>query len=204
MRPTVDCSRYQAELVELLASGDGPQRDARLRELRLHAEACPECAPSRDLLEWAGLAPSEREPDADPGEAYWDEFQARLQRRIVGQARRRRTRSLGLAAAAAIVGLAVVGTWVLRPDPMPSRVILGSKSEIEVTAADEPVLVELEDSLDAFDGWDGFDLEAADGDLGLRAEGALFPAIDDLDGESRQQLLDWLREQESALDGGAV
>jgi hypothetical protein len=188
----VDCSRFQAELVELLASGDGLEHGARVRELRLHAEGCTTCSTSRDLLDWAALDASEREPDPDPGEAYWDEFQERLQRRIVRQTRRRRTRSLGLLAAAAVVGLAVVGIWVLRPDPEPSWV------------KDERVLVELEHALDAFDGWDGFDLEAADGDLALQAEGALFPAIDDLDDESRQRLLDWVREQESALDGGAV
>ncbi len=100
----MDCSRFQSELVELLASDDVGRRDGRVRELRLHAAACAACVGSKDLLGWATLEPEERDGDAEPGEAYWARFNERLHRRIAAETRGRRTRAVLLTLTGATLG----------------------------------------------------------------------------------------------------
>ena len=148
--------------------------------------------------------PAERDGGAEPGEAYWAQFNERLHRRIADETRGRRTRAVAiLAAAAALLAAVLLGTWILRPDPVAVATGTGPARAGE----EDPLLVagvnDVEGILGAFDGWDGFDLDTAGDDpLWVESENALFPDTADLDADTRRQLLEWLGEQESRLDGG--
>lgn len=203
----MDCSRFHADLVELLASNDAPPE--RLAALRAHAQSCPECAASRELVEWSALPEDRRGTELagpEPEPSYWDDFNPRVHRRIEQHRRKRRRRAVALVAAAALTGVALAAVW--RFVPRPETEVAGHLPDAETHGPipDDVVVADLdglEGVLEAYDGWEGFDLDA-DPEIATGDEGALFPAIDDLDAEERSRLLEWLDEQESAPEGGSV
>ena len=199
----MDCSRFQSDLVELVASTvSGPERDETIERLGAHAAGCEECRGSRELLVWSSQAADARDVGVEPDPAYWDSFNERVHRRIERHRTHRRSRLGWALAAAVLAGTAFLSIWALRPDrsveiPSPdSESIAGND-----VAADAP----LEGLLGALDDWYGFDLEAPS-EPGPEPDpgGALFPSTAGLDADARRGLLEWLREEEARLAGGAV
>jgi hypothetical protein len=207
----MDCASFERELTELLAGGqDDAERGRRLRLLRAHVEDCGDCAASRELLELWELPAAERDLAGDPGPDYWDGFEARVRARIAHDATvRRRVRGWWLAAAALLLvaaGVWSVGRLPTGPDRMAEASVersapltadgtapLPERLERELVAAPPGEAMaqvedlarwgdawEVEPRVDAVDAWD---------------EGGLFPDVSDLDGEARQALLNWLKEQ---------
>ena len=188
----MDCATFERELVELMDGSAALGTEDRLRALEAHAAECDACAGCRDLVALL----ERRDPQSDPGQAYWDSFDRRVSERI----RRESTwsRPLGrrwIVAAAAIVLLSLVGTWTVRrgageSDP---TTIGGPASDLPeelermVEAAPADVLVRLEDLA----GW-GSSWDAAGG-----ADAGLFPDVSGLDDEASQAFLRWLQEQGS-------
>jgi hypothetical protein len=201
----MDCARFEAEMVALLAEGgSGRERDARIRRLRAHAESCDGCRGSVDLLDWSALP--ERDGFEVPDDAYWASFDERLRQRLEGRGGRRSWRPWAILATAALVGLALLVTWSLRPgrstevartEPAPTHE--GIDDSTRVAAADD----ELEGLLGTLEAWYGFDPDGAGGPGPDRADG-LFPSTADLDADARRDLIDWLREEEARLGEGAV
>ena len=201
----MDCAGFERELVELMdgdPAWDAQERDRRLRAMRAHAVDCDACAACEELLALLELPGGRRDPESDPGQAYWDSFDRRVRERIRREATR--TRPLGrwwIAAAAAAVLVLLVGSWTFRRDvvgPQTTTAIAGPESAATplgelpeelakmVEAAPADVLVQLDDLA----GW------GSGGDAAT-AGGGVFPDVSGLDGDASQAFLQWLREQTS-------
>ena len=190
----MDCATFERELVELMDGSAALGTEDRLRALEAHAAECDACAGCRDLVALL----ERRDPESDPGQAYWDSFDRRVSERI-----RRETPGTGsrgrwwiAGAAAAAVLLVLVGSWTLRRGPVssPTAVVLPATElpeELErmVEAAPGDALVQLEQLAGWGSSWDETEPGGADG--------GLFPDVSGLDDEASQAFLQWLQEQGS-------
>lgn len=204
----MDCTRFESELAAVLTGTEETEcREGRLAALREHATGCEACRGSLALLDWLAIPPEERDGSDDPGEAYWESFNRRLEVRIAEEkaaiSRRRRTR---WALAATLAGLALVSVWLLRP------------GDIRVASEDEPLPGPLAERLAEAD------LDSMREDLAMLVgpdegvdEAPLFPIDDDpeeagwvfpstrgLDADGRQRLIDWLAAEKARLEGGSA
>lgn len=205
----MDCPRFEAELVELLAHGvSAPDRDARIARLRAHAKSCDGCRGSIDLVEWSTLPADARDGFEPPGDAYWSSFGERLRGRIGRRDGLRRRRVWTVVAAAAVLVVALVVVRSLRPEGPTEVASIDPRAVIE--AVDDPTRVagvddDLEGLLGTLDRWYGFDPELSGvGRPEPEGEAWLLPSTADLDREARRDLIDWLRREEARLDGGPV
>ncbi len=207
----MNCSEFENELATLLSGElDGSVREPRLARLREHAAACSECSGWSDLVEWASLPVSERDPFDDPDREYWDTFDARLRERIAGDhsagtADRRRA-WIGLAAAA-LVGIVLIVPWVLR-DREPSGVVpeapITAQAELDAIfdAADpDAVREEVERIVGGIA--DRFSAPIEANSILGDGEG-LIPPAGGMDGQNRRQLLEWLEAETKRLEGGSA
>ncbi len=193
----MDCAGFERELAELLDGGavsNAQERERSIRALEAHADDCDACAGCRDLLALL----DRRDPESDPGQAYWDSFDRRVSERIRRETPR--TGSSGrwwIAGAAAAVLLVVVGSWTIRRGPAVSSTTavvlpateLPEELERMVEAAPGDALVQLEQLAGWGSSWD--EAEAGGADAGL------FPDVSGLDDEASQAFLRWLQEQGS-------
>jgi hypothetical protein len=205
----MDCPRFEAELVKLLADGaSAPDRDARIDRLRAHAKACDECRGSIALVEWSTLPAGARDGFDPPGDDYWASFDARLRERIERRSGRRRRGVWTIVAAAALAGVALL--VVRSPSAVAPTGIASTDPATVVDAVDDPTRIagaddDLEALLGTLDRWYGFDPELAG--TGLRGpdrEEGLLPSTADLDPKARRDLIEWLRREEARLDGDPV
>jgi hypothetical protein len=209
----MDCAGFERELVEVMdggAASSAEDRDLRLRALRVHAAMCEACAGCEELLQLL-----ERSAAAgDPGQAYWDSFEGRVRERIRRESRSSRLAGRRwIAAVAAAILLAVVGTWTIRrmaPEsnpttiagsetgPTESVVALPEELERMVQTAPADALVQLQDLAGWGAGWeDPVSDEGAEATGTWSAAGGVFPDVSDLDGDASRALLLWLRQQTS-------
>lgn len=199
----MDCAAFVNQLERVMSGAlDERARQRVLPELTRHAERCHDCGGVDELLAWLALPQAERDIVEEPGKAYWDGFNDRLSRRIaeaeVGPdpTGGRWGRWVGFAAAALIVAL---GVWIaLRPDvdPGATRAAAGETgNELEEPSLILPTsLVEMiQNDPSALRDY-GFGAEGGWGGSGDDA-GWVFPDVEDLDPEARQELLEWLRER---------
>ena len=191
----MNCAEFQNGLTELLAGElAADQRRTLAARLREHADGCPECGPADDLLEWSSLEPKNRFDDQDPGPEYWADFERRLASRIRDE-RPARSRTIWLAAAAAVLVVISV-VWILVPDgPEPSAVAVADKTpDPQEFRLPEP----LEDRLRERAVETPVPLE------GLAAPAGYEAVVEDalrLDGREREELLKWLRDQSADSKG---
>ncbi len=189
------CAAFERGLAELLASPSGAASRPDLeRALREHAAACPGCAPAAALVGWGSRPAAERELEGPPPEGYWDDFDARLARRIDESAAARGRGGARRTAAAAVSILAVglaASVLVRRGDALrpPAPPVLPVAAVEAGEDAWSEVLPEAEPESSGFG--------ASDGE-------SFYPAVDDLDEAGRQGLLDWLRAEQARLKGGAA
>lgn len=207
------CAEFESALAELLSSPGAGDSDLRWTELRAHAVSCRECAGSIDLLALAAVPAAERDPIQDPGPGYWRSFDAALARRIDGERRSRLLLRI-VAAAAAVVGVVLIGRALFRHEP-PAPVASGagaarppipapvtprlSPSRSETAPAlgslDEPLDPD-DDALGTLGGAGALDAFTTD------APGGILPDVDALSPDQTRRLLDWLREEEARLKKG--
>ena len=198
------CAGFEHGLVEFLEGPpDRDETEALLKELRAHADACPDCAGSTDLLRVLELPRGERDPVPDPGQAYWDDFDRRLRDRLQGSSatafsQRRRWLSI----AAAVVFLVVGGwvSWRLVPgEAPPAAAVKDALPQLLERSLAEAGPEEAMGHLDDLAGWTAWEADSANGraEPGAWGEGGLFPDVSDLDADARQELLLWLRGQTS-------
>jgi hypothetical protein len=194
----IDCSRFAALLADLLAEPPAAASDPRAVMLREHAERCPDCAASADLVALAATPARDRDPIDDPGDAYWDAFGRRLNARLSA----RRVRFVGLAAAA---GAAVAIVWLGLPRhvevpiarPTPAPVPFPSATVTSPETVDDAGVTE-EDASAAFGATEPLDAYADDDAAGL------FPATDELSPAEAERFLRWLEEEEARVKRGAT
>jgi hypothetical protein len=79
----MDCKDQEKALFTLLSEEiDATERAELLKAAREHALRCAVCAGDRELLDWAGGQPAALAADEDPGQEYWDSFEARVSQRL--------------------------------------------------------------------------------------------------------------------------
>jgi len=199
----MDCASYESVLERVISGEiDDNERDGALSDLLQHANACPACEGSRDLLEWLALPEVERDIADDPGEAYWGSFNDRLRGRIASEPPARvvaRSNWPRWAGAVAVVVAAMLALWVaLAPvdEGPPSRQAdAGPDDHTVETALEFPSsLVEIIENDPAALGDYGF---GGDGEWSgsYDDENWVFPETEDLDPAARAELLEWLRER---------
>jgi hypothetical protein len=199
----MDCANFIDDLERVMSGAlDERGRQRALDDLTRHAASCHDCAGAGELLAWLALPVAERDIAEDPGRAYWDGFNDRLRRRIVAAgpvAERGRGRwGRWIGAAAAILAVSLLAWIALRPGddagatrasanetgnerPEPSLVLPTSLVEM---IADDPTAWR-DYGLGAEGSWAGSGDDA----------GWVFPDVEDLDPEARDELLEWLRER---------
>jgi hypothetical protein len=212
----MDCASFEHRLAELMGGGhEDTERQRRVDELRAHAQECVACAGSGDLLELLALPAGERDIVASPDEAYWAAFNDRVRARIAERRRLRSPAVLWSATAAAAMILVAVGTWLVLgpgeriravdraqgPTPASSEAAEASLPEFLVSSLTDATPSEVQAELESLEAWgetwrvpEGG--EAPGGGSARWGEG-LFPEVEDLDADSRRELLDWLRSQTS-------
>lgn len=176
----VPCARWDEELAALLA---GEAAEATGDRLRGHAAACPRCAATAALIDWAQAAPGERDGFAVPDAAYWSGFDARLRARLA--------REKGASARRGVFGFAVAAAVLAG-----LALLLGALADR--VPGPEPEDRAVVDDLDP-DPWAEFAEGAADAPS-VPAE--VFPEFDRLDDPARRRLLEWLSAEEKRLHGG--
>jgi hypothetical protein len=198
----MNCAEFEQGLarwvVEEIAGDEGKRL---VEELRAHASSCDGCSGNADLIAVLDSPAGQRDIVEDPGEAYWSGFEPRLVGRIEELPAPRRVTARAYWIAAAVIAVALVtGSLLLGPrDPAPS--IAGREGAYSDATPTDPAelpdslvmsvtqasVEEVEDQLTVLEGW-------GDGD-------AFFPDVEQLDSETRTELLDWLRDQNSGLEG---
>lgn len=208
----MNCADFENALTRVL--GDdiaAEEREARVAELRAHAEACPDCAGAMDLLELLALPPAERDVVPAPLDSYWERFEAGLRDRLAGEPPARRGWTAWGGAAAALL-LAAAALWLVFPfgDPaIPGTGVAGlgpGTDEIPeplgmlLRAAEQDEALAGLDFLGGLGGVPEAVLDTAEsgggggGAAGL--DGRLYPDPAAMDAEDRRALLDWLRAAE--------
>jgi hypothetical protein len=208
----MNCAEFEQGLARLMGEeAEGGVRARLLIELRGHAGACTDCRGSGDLLEILALPAGERELADDPGEPYWSSFEWRLKPRL--KAAPARSGGAWWLVAAAVVVLSLVGAWILlQPGEAPTTPIVADAGTGPtateavpeefppslVRSLDQASAAEVEEQLAALEdlgaGWGGGLAEPGWGE-------ALFPETERLDTETKERLLEWLREQNRGLEG---
>jgi hypothetical protein len=143
------------------------------------------------------VGPDERFPFPEPDSHRWTKIDAGLARRLAGERRVRRADGRGALAtslaAVVVCGLMLAGgSWDERGPVSPGRNVLPTAA-----ASDDDRTWSV--GLDAANGLDWSDPTRAD------AGGpAPVPDLDALDGREREELLDWIRDEMSRIDGDSA
>jgi len=185
----MNCAGFEQGLARLMVGeATGGEREQLLSRLREHSAACVGCRGSGDLVDLLASPAGERDIVVDPGEAYWSSFEARLNPRLEDASARSRGRWWVVAASVLLLGL--LAGWMLRGpgEPVTPSVVAEFPPSL-VRSLDQASSAEVEDQLSALE-----ELEAVWG-------GGLFPEVERLDAETRERLLDWLRDQNRRLEG---
>jgi len=211
----MNCAGYEQGLARLMGDeATGADRPRLLEQLRRHAAICDSCRGSADLVDLLALPAGERDIVDDPGDEYWSSFEARLRPRLEAVPERSHGRWWAVAAAVLLLGL--LAGWMLRgpgETEMPAVMAdagTGRTSEEVAHPEFPPSLVqsldrasaeEVESQLAAFEelgpGWGADWPGAGEADWG----GVLYPEVERLDVETREKLLEWLRDQNRGLEG---
>ena len=197
------CSEFETALAGLLASPDVSGGAAVLDALRAHAATCAGCSGSAALLDMAVRPAGERDPIDDPGELYWESFDARLAARLRQERSRKRRKIVmaAVAAAAAVTAVTVVVLHGTAPGPVPVATPVRDPyvQETPLASADDSAAADVEDDGDlGFIGAGPLDAYAEDD------AGALFPDVEGLAPADEKRLLEWLSEEESKAKRGAA
>ncbi len=211
----MNCAGFEQGLARLMGDEtSGAEQPRLLEQLREHASACGECGASADLLDLLELPVGERDRGDDPGAEYWSSFEDRLRPRL----KRLPERSHGpwWAVAAAVLLLALLAGWMLRGPvdaEMPAVVADAGTGPTSVDFAPPELPPSLVRSLDRASAEEVERQLAALEDLGtawgidegstgeLNWGGDLFPEVERLDVDTRERLLEWLRDQNRDLEG---
>ena len=193
----MDCSEFERVFVRVMTDEvSSSERSGCVEQLKKHTASCNVCSGSRDLVEWLALPAGEREIAEDPGEAYWRGLGQRVGERIEGRpprvTRRRdgRYRWAGVAAVLFAVGL---GAWVLwAPADRVTTVV--EIDPVDTTGRIPQALVELIERETAAPD-DALPMGAEGWGNSFEDEGWIFPDTQELGPDTRQELLEWLREQ---------
>ena len=211
----MNCAGYEQGLARLMGDeATGADRPRLLAQLRQHAAVCDSCRGSADLVDLLALPAGERDIVDDPGDEYWSSFEARLRPRLEAAPERSGGRWWAVAAAVLLLGL--LAGWMLRgpgETEMPAVVADAGtgRTSVEVAPPEFPPSLlqsldrasaeEVESQLAAFEefgrGWGEGWSEAGEGEWG----GVLYPEVERLDVETRERLLEWLRDQNRSLEG---
>ncbi len=194
----MDCRTFEREVSRGLTApaDDGPS----IAALEEHASTCASCRADGDLLRLVAVAPAERFPFDDPGPARWAEIEARLEARLARE--RRGSRRDGPAALAASVAAAVLCASLLAGTSWSVRGTAGRPGV--ATAASPGVLAANPDRPWDADGVPpaGFDWE--DPTRHDAGRSAPVPDLEALDGDEREELLEWIRDEMSRIEGDAA
>jgi hypothetical protein len=210
----MNCATFEQGLARIV-TGEVEDEAARLLlgQLQRHARECEACEGGGALLDLLARPAAEREIADDPGADYWSTFEERLRPRLRAK---RAVRVRWWASVAAVLLVALLAGWLLRgagEAPADGAVGPGRASggpnggrpefpASLIRSLDQASDAEVEDQLAALE-------ELSSGDLWFGAEaagpdawdGGLFPEVESLDAETRQRLLDWLRDQNRDAEG---
>ena len=208
----MDCAEFESRLTAL--AGDDvaqAEREPCLRALAHHAAGCDACRGTDSLLEILAEPPGRRLTDA-PGDAYWQTFNGRVREQLLVDRTQRKSRATWSVAAAAVLVLALGGTWLWQRSEVQQLAVEGGLDDsmdlprelVELLERASPA--DVEDQVEILAGLDSpwsVGLEDGEGpgwDAAVEEPGP-FPDMDKLKPEARRELLDWLLEQESARQG---
>jgi len=196
----MNCAEFEQGLARVIA--EEPAKAGRrelLAALCAHTAGCAACALSRDLITVLDLPQGQRDIVDDPGPDYWSGFSERLAPRLTGRPESRRIFARALWIAAAVIAVALVAGSILRGpgDAGPIEADGGSRrvavaaeaSELPaslVSSVSNASVEDVEDQLTVLEGW---------------SSDSLYPDVERLDAETQEQLLDWLRDENSRLEG---
>lgn len=167
----MDCARFQSRLAELLAAEDSndPVGGTDVSALARHADGCPRCAPSRDLLTVVQALRGGAFRVSPPDDATWGRIEAGLDRAISRDAARGRTGRVAAAAAAVLLAAVAWRSGEHLDRVAPSH----SASSAEPWADDSS--------------WDS--------SYGFGIDPGPIPDLDELTETEREALLEWARER---------
>jgi hypothetical protein len=189
------CAEFETALAELLASPSHPGEPA-VSRLRAHASSCHACAGAGELVTLAATPAGHRDPIADPGPAYWKDFETRLAEKIARE-RRSSRRRFGVGAAA-VIAAGLVSVVLLRRDPPvhTPEVPFPQETPAVADAGTGTMVLDEDPSLD-FAGAEPIDTFDDD-------DSQLFPAAEALSADDAKRLLDWLAQEETKTKRGSA
>lgn len=194
----MDCTTFEREIGRRLAGTEASGDDApALAALEAHAAGCPACRGAADLVVLAAADPDDRFPFCEPDAAGWAAIDERLAIRLAPERRGRPGGRLG-AVATSVAAVVVCGLMLVsgsRNGRKPVTTAATARSAIATSEADRAGDGPL-GSAASFDWSDPTGADAGDP--------VPVPDLDALDGREREELLDWIRDEMSRIEGDAA